>query len=81
MADSRMRRMDGSLRINEEESMGFKGDSKATGSRGEHTDMMAIMEQLQRMNAHFDHLDQRLDRVENSQGEPNPRVDLHGSRG
>ena len=43
--------------------------------------MMVIMEQLQRMNAHFDHPDQRLDRVENSQGGLNPRMAPHGGRG
>ena len=81
MIDSRMRIGDGLLRINEEESMGFKGESRATRNGGEHTDMAAVLEQMQRMNAYFDHIDQRLDRVENSQGGPNPKMVPHGGRG
>ena len=66
MADSRMRRMDSSLRSNEEESVEFKGDSRASGSGDEHTDMRAILEQLQRMNAQLVHINQRMDRLETS---------------
>ena len=69
------------LKINEEESVGFKGESRATGSGDEHTDIRAVLDQLQRMNARFDYLDQRLDRVENSQGGPNARFVAHRGRG
>ena len=81
MADSKVRRGDPPLRINEEESVGFKGDSRALGSGDEHTDMRVILEQLQRMNAQFDHIDQRMDRLETSHGGLNTRFDVHGGRG
>ena len=45
MADSRVRRGDPPLRINEEESVGFHGDSRATGS-DEHSDLRDVLEQL-----------------------------------
>ena len=61
------------MRINEEESVGFHGDSRATGS-GEHLDLRAVLDQLQRINA-------RLDRLETSQGGLNLRQDFHGGRG
>ena len=82
MSDSRMRRGDPPLRNIEEESVGFHGP-RATGSGGEQTDMRAVLEQLQWMNARFDHFDQRMDRLETSQGVPNTRLrhDLHGGRG
>ena len=48
MADLRVRSGDPPLRINEEESVGFHGDSQATGS-GEHSDLRAVLNQLQRM--------------------------------
>ena len=70
MADSRVRRGDLPLRINEEESVGFHGGSRATGS-GEQSDMRAVLEQLQRMNAQFDHINQRMDRIETSLRGPN----------
>ncbi|XP_060667186.1 serine carboxypeptidase-like 17 [Ziziphus jujuba] len=79
--NSRIRRGDGLLRINEEEFVVFEGDYRAMGKGGEPTDMMLILEQLQRMNARFDHLDQRMDRFENSQGGSNPRVDFNGGGG
>ena len=83
MSDSRLRRGDPPLRNIDEESVGFHGDSRATGSGGEQTDMRAILEQLQRMNARFDHFDQRMDKLETSQGVPNTRLrhELHGGRG
>ena len=69
MANSRVRRGDSPLKINEEESVGFHGDPRATGS-GEHSDLRAVLEQLQWMNA-------RLDRLETSQVGPNLRQDFH----
>ena len=73
MADSRVRRGDPPLRINEEEFVGFHGGSRATGSE-EHSNLRAVLEQLQWMNA-------KLDRLETSQGGPNLRQDFHGGRG
>ena len=82
MSDSRVRRVDPPLWINEEESIGFHGNSRATRSGGKQMDMKAVLEQLQRMNARFDHFDQRMDRLETSQGVSNTRLrhDLHGGR-
>ena len=61
------------MRINEEKSVGFHGDSRVMGS-GEHSDLRAVLDQLQQMNA-------RLDRLETSQVGPNLRQDFHGGRG
>ena len=81
MSDSRLRRGDPPLRINEEESVGFHGDSRATGS-GEQTDMKAVLEQLQRVSAQVEHMNQRMERLEVSQGVPNTRMrqEFHGGR-
>ena len=78
-----MKRGDPPLRNIDKESVGFHRDFRATGSGGEQTDMRAVLEQLQWMNARFDHFDQRMDRLETSQGDPNTRLrrDLHGGRG
>ena len=65
-----MRRGDPPLRINEEESVGFHGDSRATGC-GEHSNLRAVLKQLQQMNG-------RLDRLEASQVGANLRQDFHG---
>ena len=50
MADSRIRRGDPPLRINEEESVAFHGDDRATGS-GDQVDMRAVLESIQRVSA------------------------------
>ena len=69
------------MRNIDEESVGFHGDPRATGSGGEQTDLRAVLEQLQRMNAQFDHIDQRMDRLKTSQVGVNTRLDAHGDQG
>ena len=55
MSESRMRRGEPSLRINEEESVGFHGDSRAAES-GEQLDMRTILESIQRVSAQVEHV-------------------------
>ena len=70
------------MRNIEEESVGFHGDLRALGS-GEQMDMKAILETLQRVSAQVEHMNQRMGRLEISQGMPNTRMrqEFHGGRG
>ena len=80
MSDSRMRRGDPPLRNIEEESIGFHGDPRATGSGGEQVDMRAVLESIQRVSAQVEHMNQRMGRLEVSQGALNTRnrQEFHG---
>ena len=61
------------MRNIEEESVGFHGDPRATGSGGEQVDMRAVLESIQRVSAQVEHMNQRMGRLEVSQGAPNTR--------
>ncbi|XP_048329688.2 putative disease resistance RPP13-like protein 1 [Ziziphus jujuba] len=79
--DSKVRRGDTPLRIIEEEFIGFKGDSETSRTGDEHTNMKAFLEKLQWVNGQFEHIDQRMDRLETSKGGPNLRQEFHRDRG